>query len=92
MACREIAGETLVVPIRRSVADLANIYSFNPVGDEIWQKLSDGPKSAEELASSLCEVFDVGQEHAIQDVICFREELAAEGLVSSVDENGREQC
>ena len=29
---RVIAGETLIVPVRRGLADLASLYSFNPTG------------------------------------------------------------
>ena len=34
---RLIGGETLVVPVRGGVGDLASIYSFNAVGTTIWE-------------------------------------------------------
>ena len=45
---RLIGGETLVVPVRGGVGDLASIYSFNEVGTIIWEALAS-PTSLEEL-------------------------------------------
>jgi len=36
---RVIAGETLIVPVRRGVADLASLFSFNQVGGTIWEAI-----------------------------------------------------
>ena len=37
---RVIAGETLVVPVRKGVGDLASIYSLNQVASSIWQAIA----------------------------------------------------
>ena len=37
---RLIGGETLVVPVRGGVGDLASIYSFNEIGTMIWEALA----------------------------------------------------
>ena len=49
VAARVVAGETLIVPIRGKVGDLASIYSFNGTGTLIW-KLLESPKTLTELA------------------------------------------
>ena len=36
VVARVVAGETLIVPIRAKVGDLASIYSFNGTGSMIW--------------------------------------------------------
>lgn len=77
---RVIAGETLIVPVRRGTADLASLYSFNPAGSTIWQAL-DQPRTVEELANLLTETFDVTPEKARQDVDTFLSEAGAMGLV-----------
>jgi len=41
MVAREIAGETILVPIRQSAADLQCMYSLNAMGSRIWE-LIDG--------------------------------------------------
>ena len=38
---RVIAGETLIVPIRRGVGDLASIYSLNEIATAIWSAIAE---------------------------------------------------
>jgi len=40
---RVVAGETLIVPVRGRVGDLASIYSFNATGSLIWRLLDVRP-------------------------------------------------
>ena len=79
---RQIAGETLVVPIRGRVGDLASIYSFNESGSALWCAL-EHPRSVDELASLLCQSFEVGWDDARQDVEAFIQEMQAAGLLST---------
>lgn len=79
---RFIAGETLVVPIRGKVGDLAAIYSFNEAASVLWTAL-EHPRSVEHLASLLNESFDVGWDDARRDVMAFVGEMQAAGLLTS---------
>lgn len=79
---RQIAGETLVVPIRGKVGDLAAIYSFNETASTLWAAL-EHPKSLEHLASLLCHSFDVGWDDARRDVRVFVNEMQAAGLLTT---------
>jgi hypothetical protein len=77
---RVIAGETLVVPVRGSVGDLASIYSLNSVGSTIWQAL-ERPKEVDELTGLVeCE-YEVTSNQARQDVTRFLAEMHSVGLV-----------
>jgi hypothetical protein len=38
---RDIAGETIIVPVRDGVGDLNSIYTLNELGTRVWQ-LVDG--------------------------------------------------
>jgi len=78
---RQIAGETLVVPIRGRVGDLASIYSFNETGSVLWNAL-EHPRTLESLTSLLCQSFDVGQLDARRDVDAFVREMEAAGLLT----------
>ena len=80
---RQISGETLVVPIRGKVGDLASIYSFNESGSVLWAAL-EKPRSLEELASVLCQSFEVEQDDAWRDADAFVQEMQAAGLLSAV--------
>jgi hypothetical protein len=80
---RVIAGETLVVPIRGSVGDLASIYSLNAVGSTIWQAL-EKPKAVAELAELIRSEYEVSPDRAREDVSKFVEEMRSNGLVVPV--------
>ena len=77
---RVIAGETLIVPVRGKVGDLASIYSFNGTGSLIWQLL-ESPKALTDLISTVELDYEVGQEQAQGDVTRFVNEMLSVGLV-----------
>ena len=79
---RVVAGETLIVPIRGKVGDLASIYSFNEVGSLIWRML-ETPKQLSELVTAVEKTYDVRMERAEQDVAGFLKEVLAVGLVEA---------
>jgi hypothetical protein len=80
VVARVVAGETLIVPIRAKVGDLASIYSFNGTGSLIW-KLLESPKSVAQLATAVAQAFDVEPAQAEQDVTNFVSEMKSVGLV-----------
>ena len=77
---RLVAGETLIVPIRGRVGDLASIYSFNGTGSLIWQML-DSPRTLGELVEAVAQQFDVEHARAEQDVKRFVSEMIVVCLV-----------
>ncbi|MGH9543856.1 MAG: PqqD family protein [Terriglobales bacterium] len=78
---RLIGGETLVVPVRGGVGDLASIYSFNEVGTMIWEALAS-PTSLEELVDLIeCE-YPVSREQVRQEVALFLSDICSAGLVA----------
>ena len=80
VVARVVAGETLIVPIRGKVGDLASIYRFNGTGTLIW-KLLESPKTVAELAASVSQEYEVDPERAERDVTSFVGEMKAVGLV-----------
>ena len=77
---RIVAGETLIVPIRGRVGDLASIYSFNGTGSLVWQML-DSPRTIGEVVEVVAQQFDVEHARAEQDVKRFVREMIAVCLV-----------
>lgn len=77
---REVAGETLVVPIRGGVGDLDAIFSFNPVGSDLWTLLQDGT-SIEEMVAWVAERYEVTRDQATADIEAFVTELSRSGLI-----------
>ena len=78
---RMIADETLVVPIRNDVGNLDSIYSFNPLGSDLW-KLLEEEISLEEMCAWVTEHYEVTTEQALGDIREFVGELVGTGLVS----------
>lgn len=80
---RQIAGETIVVPVCQSVADLGAIYTLNQVGSRVWH-LIDGPTRTEAITARICEEYEVPADQAAADVATFLDELAGIGLIRFV--------
>jgi Coenzyme PQQ synthesis protein D (PqqD) len=80
VVARVVAGETLIVPIRAKVGDLASIYSFNATGSLIW-KLLESPKTVVQLATTVAQAYEVELARAERDVTNFVNEMKSVGLV-----------
>jgi len=65
---REIAGEQILVPIRKQAADMAAIYVLNATGARIWQLL-DGQRSLGDVQDALIQEYDVDPEAAWVDIV-----------------------
>lgn len=77
---RVVAGETLIVPVRAKVGDLASIYSFNGTATLIW-KMLEAPRTLPELIGAVRDEYEVDESQAERDVVEFVNELKAVGLV-----------
>jgi hypothetical protein len=77
---RVVGGETLIVPIRGKVGDLASIYSFNETGSLVW-KLMETPRTLPELVVAVAQEYNVERPQAEQDVKQFVEDMLLVGLV-----------
>lgn len=77
---RRVAGETLIVPVRGKVGDLASIYRFNQTGSLIWQSM-ESPQTVAELISAVQQEYAVDHEQAEKDVKQFLQDTLSAGLV-----------
>jgi hypothetical protein len=82
---RRIAGETLIVPVRGKVGDLASIYSFNASGTFLWDTLASPQSLAGLIEAVRCE-YAVAQEQAEHDVKQFLTDTLSAGLVEAREE------
>jgi hypothetical protein len=82
---RRIAGETLIVPVRGKVGDLASIYSFNATGTLLWESLSSSQSFAD-LVEELEREYAVEHEQAANDVMHFLRDAMNAGLVEIQEE------
>jgi len=82
---RVIAGETLIIPVRKGVGDLASIYSLNSVASAIWQAIQQ-PRDKEEIVGALGHEFECEREVIEKDVTDFLAEMHSAGLVEPIDQ------
>ncbi len=81
---REILGETLLVPISASIADMQNIFALNGTGAFVWERL-DGHTTLAGIRDALARDFDVAPDAAWGDLAALVGDLDAAGLVRRVE-------
>jgi len=77
---RVVAGEAIVVPVRRGAADMDSIYTFNDTGSMLWSLIENGG-SARDLAARLESEYGISAEQAAADTDQFVQELREAGLI-----------
>ena len=76
---REIAGRTVVVPVRDTL-DLNLMISLNATGRFLWEQLEKGA-TPQQLKEALLEAYDVTESLAQADVDAFIEKLEQNGFL-----------
>ena len=71
---REIAGETILVPVGKTVYDSNGLFVLNELGAFIWELLPRVETEAEVCHAVLAE-YEVSSEEAARDVAEFLENL-----------------
>ena len=80
---RQIAGETIIVPIRGKLADMQNIFAVNVVAGFVWERM-DGKRTLDEIAREVAQHFEVSECVARSDVLEFVGELSEAGLIDKM--------
>ncbi len=80
---RVIAGETLIVPVRGGVGDLASIYSLNEVASSIWNAIAQ-PCSQDKIVERIGQEFAGERRQVENDVNAFLADMQSAGLVEAV--------
>ena len=86
LVTRDIAGETIIVPVKSNVGDLDSIYTLNEIGTLIWQ-LIDGKKSVSQIVDAISSAYDVTPEEAEKDALEFLNSLETGGLIRLSNES-----
>jgi hypothetical protein len=73
---RKIADELILVPVRRSVAEMESLFTLNEVGARIYE-LIDGERTVGTISGTIVEEFEVSRAQAETDVNEFLEKLTA---------------
>ena len=71
---REIAGDTILVPVGKSVYDSNGLFVLNELGGFLWDRLPEA-SDVETLVDAVLEEYDVSREEATTDIEAFLEKL-----------------
>lgn len=86
VVAREIEGEVIIVPLAAGIgATEDELYTLNPTGQAIWQKL-DGQRTLKDVAAALADEFNTPLAHIETDVLGFASELRRRGILTIKDE------
>jgi hypothetical protein len=78
---REIAGETILVPVRHGVSDLNCIFTLNETASLVWRMI-DGTQTVSDVVRAACVEFGVADSTAEAEISAFLAEMHSAGLVS----------
>ena len=71
---REIAGDTILVPVGKTVADSNGLFVLNELGAFIWDLLPD-VENEDAICKAILAEYDVSPDEAAHDVAAFIENL-----------------
>jgi hypothetical protein len=80
---RGIAGEQILVPVRKKAADMAAVYVLNEVGARIWE-LVDGQRSLADIRTVLLQEYVAQPERIESDVVEIVVQLEELGMLRAV--------
>ena len=80
---RKIVDEFVLVPIHQDVADMDCIYTLNPLGAFVWERL-DKPATEAELQAAILDEYAAAAQTVASDLEGFLQEMVAIGAVRKV--------
>ncbi len=84
VVARDIEGELIIVPLVSGIGDADDeLYTLNPTGHAIWQKL-DGKRTLRDVAVLLADEFDAPMADLEKDVLGLVNELTNRKMLSIV--------
>ena len=81
IVAREIEGDIVIIPLIAGIGDAEDeLYTLNPTGQAIWQKL-DGHRTLKDVVAALADEFDVPIPDLERDVLGFVREMIQRGIL-----------
>lgn len=71
---REVAGECILIPVRRQLTDVNSLYVLNETGAALWRRI-DGKTPLEAITHDFQNEFDVTPAQLEKDVSALLEDL-----------------
>lgn len=77
---REIAGDTILVPVGKTVYDSNGLFVLNELGGFLWDRLEKA-ENEEELLQAVLNEYEVTEETAKKDLRTFLDKLREMGIL-----------
>jgi hypothetical protein len=81
---RQIAGETILVPVRQNLGDMESIYVLNETATRAWE-LFDGERSLQQICDQIVQEFDVDPQDAEFDLLELVDQLEQIGALAAME-------
>ena len=77
---REIAGDTILVPVGKTVYDSNGLFVLNELGAFIWDVLPQAQSEAD-ICKAVLAGYDVSEEEAAKDIAQFLDKLRSMDII-----------
>jgi hypothetical protein len=71
---RDVAGECILVPIRRTLTEANSIYVLNETGAALWYRI-DGQRTAQDIVTDFCNEYEVAVDQLAKDFTLLLDDL-----------------
>ncbi|MEK7236788.1 MAG: PqqD family protein [Nitrospirota bacterium] len=82
---RDVAGECILVPIRRTLTEANSIYVLNETGAALWNRI-DGQRTAQDIVTDFCNEYEVATDQLAKDFTLLLDDLLS---IQAVEEMAR---
>jgi hypothetical protein len=80
---RDVAGECILVPIRRTLTEANSIYVLNETGAALWNRI-DGRRSVQNIVTDFCNEYEVTSDQLAKDFTSLLDDLLSIRAVEEV--------
>ncbi len=83
---RDVAGECILVPVRRTLTEANSIYVLNETGAALWNRI-DGRRTAQDIMADFEREYDVSLEKLAKDFATLLDDLLS---IHAIEEVGHD--
>ena len=80
---RDVAGECILVPIRRRLSEANSIYVLNETGAALWKRI-DGQRTAQDIVTDFCHEYEVAADQLMKDFTSLLDDLLSIQAVEEI--------
>ena len=82
LVLREVAGESILIPVGKIALDIKGMFTLTESGTLLYRKLTEDC-TKEDLVQALLGEYEVDREKATEDVDAFLEQLETAGVLQN---------